>query len=83
MLRPVSDDLTLEGGPPMYSLVDDSLHYIRNADGSEELYHYRVDPTESATLADRPEWNHALQQFRSTLREFGLLTVPSVRDAKQ
>lgn len=36
----------------MRSLADDSLHYIRNGDGSFELYAYRRDPSEESNLAN-------------------------------
>lgn len=35
----------------MRSLVTDSLHYIRNGDGVEEVYRWREDPGESADRA--------------------------------
>ena len=35
----------------MRSLVSDSLHYIRNGDGVEELYRWREDPAEAADRA--------------------------------
>lgn len=43
----------------MRSLVTDSLHYIRNGDGVEELYRWREDPaegTDQATGAGGPGW---------------------------
>jgi len=33
------------------SLVTDSLHWILNADGTEELYRYRTDPAEATDIA--------------------------------
>ncbi len=38
------------GRGDMVSLVRDSLHYIRNGDGVEELYNIRRDPTELTAL---------------------------------
>ncbi|MFP5354459.1 MAG: sulfatase, partial [Gemmatimonadota bacterium] len=35
----------------MRALADDSLHYIRNGDGSVEIYAYRRDPREETNLA--------------------------------
>ncbi|MBV6519945.1 MAG: hypothetical protein MNPFHGCM_00048 [Gemmatimonadaceae bacterium] len=35
---------------PMKALLDDSTHYIRNGDGTEELYRYREDAFEARNL---------------------------------
>ena len=45
------------------SLVTDSLHWILNADGSEELYRYRTDPAEETDIAGADNAN-----LRSFLR---------------
>lgn len=50
------------GRGDMVSLVRDSLHYIRNGDGVEELYNIRRDPTESAALG--AEFNNELAGMR-------------------
>jgi arylsulfatase A-like enzyme len=39
----------------MAALLTDSLHFIRNEDGSFELYAYRVDPEEAHDLVTTPE----------------------------
>jgi len=36
---------------PMKALLDDSVHYIRNGDGVEELYRFREDLPEATNLA--------------------------------
>jgi hypothetical protein len=36
---------------PMRTVITDSLHYIRNGDGVEELYAWRSDPAEAHNLA--------------------------------
>lgn len=54
-------------GANMYSLVDSAHHYIRNGDGTEELYDARRDPAELHNLADAPESAPVLEVFRSTL----------------
>lgn len=36
---------------PMQALFDDSTHYIRNGDSSEELYRFRDDTSEATNLA--------------------------------
>jgi arylsulfatase A-like enzyme len=53
----------------MKSVVFRNLHYIRNGDGSEELYDYSQDPLEQTNLA--PSLNHSdvLEQFRVHLKE--------------
>jgi arylsulfatase A-like enzyme len=38
----------------MYALADDSLHFIRNGDGSYEIYAYRRDPREEVNLGKGP-----------------------------
>jgi arylsulfatase A-like enzyme len=45
------------------SLVTDSLHWILNGDGSEELYRYRADPAEETDIAGADNAN-----LRSLLR---------------
>jgi hypothetical protein len=39
----------------MSSLLNDDGHYIRNGDGRDELYFYRLDPKESVDSATGPE----------------------------
>ena len=49
------------------SVVDAQWHYIRNADGVEELYAYREDPREQTNLNATPEGIIAVQRFRAML----------------
>lgn len=49
------------------SLVDARWHYIRNGDGSEELYAYRDDPQEQTNLKATPEGISVVQRFRTIL----------------
>lgn len=51
----------------MRSLVDAQWHYIRNGDGIEELYAYRVDPEERRNLADTPGHAAVLESMRTAL----------------
>jgi hypothetical protein len=51
----------------MAALVDDSLHYIRNGDGVEELYAYRVDSTETSNLARSPDHQASLVRYRTAV----------------
>jgi arylsulfatase A-like enzyme len=50
----------------MASLIVDSMHYIRNGDGSEELYDLARDPEEKTNLAG--SGSAATEPFRSALR---------------
>ncbi len=45
------DPKALNAQGDMRALADDSLHYIRNGDGSFEIYAYRRDPREEQNLA--------------------------------
>jgi hypothetical protein len=53
----------------MHSLVVDSLHYIRNGDGSEELYDVTTDPDEAHNLATTPQGASALPELRRMMDE--------------
>ena len=68
-LRPATDNVTREpeGGPGLYSLVDDRLHYIRYSNGVEKLYSYRTDPLEGANIVGNPKEADALARFRIAL----------------
>jgi arylsulfatase A-like enzyme len=50
-------------GPGNFSLHDENWHYIRYADGSEELYDHRSDPDEYTNLADRTEMTEIIARF--------------------
>jgi len=52
---------------PMKSLVARGMHYIRSADGIEELYALRSDPEERLNLAGSPAARAILQGFRDRL----------------
>jgi arylsulfatase A-like enzyme len=62
-------DAALESDPvhrgPMRGAVDGTWHYIRNGDGSEELYDFVSDPAESHNRAGDP----ALAEVIGKLRE--------------
>jgi arylsulfatase A-like enzyme len=51
---------------PMQALVDGGMHYIRSADGMEELYSLKSDPEERFNLAG-PLAQEVLQRFRASL----------------
>jgi arylsulfatase A-like enzyme len=52
---------------PMQSLVADGMHYIRAADGLEELYLLSSDPEERSNLAVSSFATETLQRFRTRL----------------
>ena len=51
----------------MRSIVLDSLHYIRNGDGSEQLFHLGRDSRETVNLASLPEFAADLARHRAAL----------------
>ncbi|MEZ5428823.1 MAG: sulfatase [Pyrinomonadaceae bacterium] len=52
----------------MESLVTEQYHYIRNGDESEELYDRKNDPKELNNLAQTPEGQKLLEEFRAGLK---------------
>jgi arylsulfatase A-like enzyme len=52
---------------PMKSLVFGGMHYIRAADGLEELYVLKSDPEERVNLAGSPSFRESLRRFRNGL----------------
>jgi hypothetical protein len=57
--------------------MDSTYEYIRNGDGTEELYDIRLDPAELRDLVDRPREASVLAHFRTVLH--GLVSrVPAV-----
>ena len=51
----------------MSSLTDDHYHYIRNGDGSEELYAIGEDPDERHDLSKRDDSQRLLERYRKAL----------------
>lgn len=51
----------------MKSMVFGGMHYIRNGDGSEELYDFENDPAEKQNLVDSEEARQIVQRFRTSL----------------
>jgi hypothetical protein len=51
----------------MKSLVARGMHYIRTADGLEELYNLSSDPEEKLNMAGSPNAQAILERFRNTL----------------
>jgi arylsulfatase A-like enzyme len=58
----------VNSGSEMFSLTTRDYHYIRNGNGSEELYDWGRDSAESVNLAGRPAADSILAEFRSALR---------------
>lgn len=52
----------------MKSLVAEHFHYIKNGDGSEELYNFQNDPNETNELSRSEEERQVLDRFRSFLK---------------
>jgi arylsulfatase A-like enzyme len=52
---------------PLGSLIAGGMHYIRSADGSEELYSLRSDPDERLNVAGSPMARAVVQGFRDRL----------------
>lgn len=46
-----ADPKALNAKGDMHALADDTLHYIRNGDGTYQIYAYRRDPEETVDLA--------------------------------
>jgi arylsulfatase A-like enzyme len=53
---------------PMKSVVAEGMHYIRTADGIEELYHLKSDPQENSNLVGYSVASEPLQRFRTRLK---------------
>jgi hypothetical protein len=51
----------------MASVTDDAYHYIRNGDGSEELYAI-ADAAEARNTSAQPESQTILERYRAMLR---------------
>ena len=51
----------------MKAMVAEGMHYIRTADGREELYVLKTDPEEPSNLAAYPFAAEPLRRLRSRL----------------
>jgi arylsulfatase A-like enzyme len=62
------------------SLIDDSLHYIRRLDGSEELYDLEHDSLEVHNLSGNPAYTSVLYSLRVDMDAIvGASRPPDVR----
>jgi hypothetical protein len=52
---------------PMRSVVAAGMHYIRTADGNEELFELNADAEEKSNLADKADVLPVLLHFRSLM----------------
>jgi arylsulfatase A-like enzyme len=64
---PVVSGRTLIGVAGAQSLISDGMHYIRMADGSEELYDLEADSLEVHSIVATPQGEAALPALRSRL----------------
>ena len=53
--------------PPMYSLVTRTHQYIRQSDGTTEIFNFSLDPEDQNNLADSASSREMLKQFDATL----------------
>jgi arylsulfatase A-like enzyme len=53
----------------MASVTDDAYHYIRNGDGTEELYALASDPDERTDVSQRADSAPVLERLRGLLRQ--------------
>ena len=53
---------------PMQALISEGMHYIRSADGLEELYLLNSDPEERSNLAAYSFARETLELFRTRLK---------------
>jgi hypothetical protein len=60
----------------MWSVVARGMHYIRSADGREELFSLEADPEERVNVAGLPGARAALVRFRGILRSMRTGTSP-------
>ena len=65
---------------PLWSLAQAGMTYIRQSDGSEQLYNHATDPLEIWNLAVLPEQAANLARFRASLNR--LLQNPAPRQAE-
>jgi arylsulfatase A-like enzyme len=63
-------------GPQMESVIDGSMQYILNGDGSEELYPVGIDPSRAVNLAGEARATGSLRELRMALAELWPLTTP-------
>lgn len=65
-----------------YSLTGARWHYIRYADGSEELYDSASDPHEWTNLAGKPEFRRVQDEMAAQLPKVSVVSDPAAPPAK-
>lgn len=80
MPSPVVSGRTLIGVAGAQSLISDGMHYIRMADGSEELYDLETDSLEVHSLVDSAQGAAALPALRARLDSVNTVWPPVSRD---
>jgi len=58
-------------GKGMTALVARGFYYVKNGDGSEELYRFPADTVQGKDLAADPAFSDTLQSYRATVERFG------------
>lgn len=68
-------------GPGNHAVRSQNWRYIRYADGSEELYDHRVDPSEFKNLADDPQKSPIIAALRQNVPATDAALNPAERSA--
>ena len=76
---PVVSGSSLVRGTEAQSLIDAALHYIRNADGTEELFDLEHDSLEERSLASTPAGEAVLPALRARLDSINASAAPVPR----
>ena len=76
---PVVSGRTLIGVAGAQSLISDGLHYIRMADGSEELYDMELDSLETTSIVATEQGTAALPALRARLDSVNAAVPPITR----
>jgi arylsulfatase A-like enzyme len=61
------DDVKSVTKPPMYALVTQTHQYIRQSDGTKELFNFQLDPEDRANLVDSASSQDVVKHFEATL----------------
>lgn len=62
------EDVKTAMKPPMYSLMTSTHQYIRQSDGTTEIFNFLLDPEDQANLADSASSRAMVKQFEATLK---------------
>ena len=53
--------------PPMYSLMTSTHQFIRQSDGTTEIFNFLLDPEDQVNLADSASSREMVKHFEATL----------------